>query len=307
MAAVPFNWLWVGSRLSSSQARRPSARLSSRSSNPSGNGQLLTLGDPRFNGLGSTELFNLRPIPLPESAKPVAVASSALHALVLLQSAPSPWRLEPSARSLPHWDGLSASSEARSLVLQPPSFLSTPASLEYEKALAIFKQCDGARQFQVQKIEIIDNPALESAFEAEIKKMGHKHRSSPSTFKSCGWKEEASPLREAVHRQFEERSRRFDFNSGRALPILPVLHGTSSTAAHGIAGGGFSALAKRDEGFYGRGIYFTTSARSSTKYSTEQNGNHIILLSYCLPGASLVSFCPISLHRQRLSRQGASS
>lgn len=44
------------------------------------------------------------------------------------------------------------------------------------------------------------------------------------------------------------------------VPIIPTIHGTNADVAFKICSTGFSALSTLDEGYYGKGIYFTSSA-----------------------------------------------
>jgi hypothetical protein len=49
-------------------------------------------------------------------------------------------------------------------------------------------------------------------------------------------------------------------------PVIPVLHGTDASVAWSIIGTGFSALSSLDAGFYGKGMYFSTSALYTLPY-----------------------------------------
>lgn len=248
------------------------------------------LGDGRFNGLGTTELFTLRALSLPEHSVPMAISAGPLHALLTLKEGSLPWRLNPSVEALPHWESLPGSAEARLIELQPPQFLTTPLVAEYEEAISLFRRCDSSDKFKVEKIFLVGNSNLESAFEAEIKKMAHKHKTAPQTFSRQDWKQDESPLRHSAHRRFLERCDRFHWNSGRAHPVLPVLHGTTTAAARAISAGGFSSLSKRDDGQYGRGIYVTTSASYSAQYAPAEPNktSKTLILSFALPGSSFI-------------------
>jgi len=60
--------------------------------------------------------------------------------------------------------------------------------------------------------------------------------------------------------------------------ILPLWHGTSATALSSICSNGFAALQKTDTGYFGKGLYFT----SSFDYAARVYGNTSQLIVLCL-------------------------
>ena len=69
-----------------------------------------------------------------------------------------------------------------------------------------------------------------------------------------------------VFTQLTDYAKRFKWNnpSKPHSIIVPMLHGTSTTIAWKIAQTGFANTSTRDLGFYGSGIYFTSSLRCET-------------------------------------------
>lgn len=65
--------------------------------------------------------------------------------------------------------------------------------------------------------------------------------------------------------------------------MIPVLHGTSVIAATGIIESGFSALSSVDAGFYGKGMYFSSSALYTTPYYASK-ADPAILICLAIPG-----------------------
>jgi hypothetical protein len=57
------------------------------------------------------------------------------------------------------------------------------------------------------------------------------------------------------------------YNRELTIPLIPVLHGTDYTTAEMISQTGFAALSSLDEGFFGKGIYFTTSMPYTLPYA----------------------------------------
>jgi len=58
----------------------------------------------------------------------------------------------------------------------------------------------------------------------------------------------------------------FNWNETIEVPIIPALHGTDESVAYSIITTSFVALAKGDAGYFGKGLYFTTSAEYALPY-----------------------------------------
>jgi len=60
---------------------------------------------------------------------------------------------------------------------------------------------------------------------------------------------------------------RHQFNDGEKAFVLPVVQGTSENAAFRIIKNGFGTVASLDDGYYGLGMYFTSSFKYSSRYA----------------------------------------
>jgi len=114
-----------------------------------------------------------------------------------------------------------------------------------------------------------------------------RFKSNPSLFLKQSWKSfEDIEMRQKVVDWYKKKLSEWDWNENLTLessPILPVVHGTDASIAWKIAEGGFAALSTLDDGYYGKGIYFSTSA----KYVIPYMGNKkrpTILICYVVPG-----------------------
>jgi len=65
--------------------------------------------------------------------------------------------------------------------------------------------------------------------------------------------------------------------------VLPVCHGTEETIAWKIASVGFANLSSTDAGFYGKGIYFSSSASYTVPYFSNTR-KPAILICFTIPG-----------------------
>jgi len=73
------------------------------------------------------------------------------------------------------------------------------------------------------------------------------------------------------------------WNSNIAVKIIPQVHGTNFKTACAICNTGFATLSLLDKGWYGKGIYFTSSAKYATPYFATKP-NPTILIAYVIPG-----------------------
>jgi len=93
--------------------------------------------------------------------------------------------------------------------------------------------------------------------------------SDPLVFAKRDWNAGAGMnLRQRVHASYENLIHGFDWNDSLAseAPILPVIHGTSGAIGWKIVKTGFASLASLDAGWYGAGMYFTSSVSYAAPY-----------------------------------------
>lgn len=124
---------------------------------------------------------------------------------------------------------------------------------------------------------------METAFNSEIQKLSQKWIHSSHLFKKEDWKESHTSKRQKVMDRFNQYCNQFDWNKKRDIKIIPVVHGTNESAVWGICNSGFSSLALLNEGFYGRGIYFTSHIPYAASYS-KQDTEYIFIISFIIPG-----------------------
>jgi len=108
---------------------------------------------------------------------------------------------------------------------------------------------------------------------------------SPDVFKTQRWKNAPDRvLKEFVYKKYNTYALHFPWNEGVPVQIIPAVHGTSESKAWKICTTGFAALQTLDSGFFGKGIYFTTSALYAIPYFAPHGKHAAIIISYILPG-----------------------
>lgn len=108
--------------------------------------------------------------------------------------------------------------------------------------------------------------------------------STPHLFKKDNWITDETRKKTIDH--FHRQVQSFDWNHGLKVencPVLSVAHGTSRSKANKIIVGGFASLSTLDSGFYGKGIYFSSSAIYTIPYCSNAK-DPCILICFLLPG-----------------------
>jgi len=96
-----------------------------------------------------------------------------------------------------------------------------------------------------------------------------RHANSPKIFKKDAWKQKNDGRTEHrlwVEEMYQQYVKSIQWNKDTALPIVPVVHGTDGPIAQKIIDAGLTALSTFDEGYYGKGIYFTSSCLYALPY-----------------------------------------
>jgi hypothetical protein len=110
-------------------------------------------------------------------------------------------------------------------------------------------------------------------------------KSNPGLFINKQWKQKSEDLRVWVHDQYLQKVSQFNWNETIEVPIIPALHGTDESVAYSIITTSFVALAKGDAGYYGKGLYFTTSAEYALPYFATKP-SPTVLICFLITGNS---------------------
>jgi len=164
--------------------------------------------------------------------------------------------------------------------------LLSPTSRRYGLALDLFRYVDGDGLIDaITAVHGVINPNVASNFRSHRKLLEKRLENDPTLFRKDNWKAgKSGDLREWVMLQFGEIAKRFSWNSVEDhVPVIPVVHGTDASVAWKILDTGFSALSSLDAGYYGRGIYFTSSTQYALPYYASKS-NPALLLCLAIPG-----------------------
>jgi len=153
--------------------------------------------------------------------------------------------------------------------------------------MEIFRKLDG-HKIRVDNIYAVYNPSLVTAMALTREKFENRVLSAAALFYAEKWKNDNVPRvimkrRQWVKDTFIRRVAEFSWNHDLAVPVIPTIHGTAAAVAWKICHGGFATLSSLDIGFFGAGIYFTTSAKYAIPYFATK-AQPAIIISYLVPG-----------------------
>jgi len=136
------------------------------------------------------------------------------------------------------------------------------------------------------KVYAIYNENLLSDYEHCMSKLYNKWRVNPQLFKKEDWNKDNLTWRSWVKDQLAKYISKFPWNKERMVPVVPMIHGTSDKAVWEICQTGFSTVSTVDDGWFGKGMYFTSFATYATKFYCKANdaGEKVLIISYVVPG-----------------------
>jgi hypothetical protein len=148
----------------------------------------------------------------------------------------------------------------------------------------LWEQMDGFR-IEIEEAFAVNTPHQLINFANKWNSSLTQVKNNPRLFINQKWKENGEELRLWVHEQYMNKVKQFAWNENLIIPIIPAIHGTDENVAYSIITTSFVALAKGDAGYYGKGLYFTTSAEYALPYFATKP-SPTVLICYLITGNS---------------------
>lgn len=153
----------------------------------------------------------------------------------------------------------------------------------YEKSSEEYRRVDSLLTTHFKKgplrvvaITAVYNPALSVSFVNQWKLMTTRRIEAPEQFFRCTFNKDEEKVQ--IMKYYQDNLLQFTpYNQKLCVPLLPALHGTDLLVAEKIAQTGFASLSSLDPGFFGRGIYFTTSLPYTLPYSCGKRKPSVII------------------------------
>eukprot|EP01127_Copromyxa_protea_P004429 TRINITY_DN14290_c0_g1_i1.p1 TRINITY_DN14290_c0_g1~~TRINITY_DN14290_c0_g1_i1.p1 ORF type:complete len:1255 (-),score=211.77 TRINITY_DN14290_c0_g1_i1:59-3427(-) len=145
------------------------------------------------------------------------------------------------------------------------------------------------------EIYAIYSPHLVNSFVNHRELLKTRMAGQGNVFNNKKWKlGKEAEAKGAIYSAFEKRLiSAYEWNAEEVVPILPAVHATSFEVANSICATGFVALSSLDEGWYGKGIYFSTFANYTLPYLVRYE-DPSMLISFLACGNTL----PVNQHHQ---------
>eukprot|EP01124_Arcella_intermedia_P026578 TRINITY_DN5023_c0_g1_i3.p1 TRINITY_DN5023_c0_g1~~TRINITY_DN5023_c0_g1_i3.p1 ORF type:complete len:378 (-),score=109.69 TRINITY_DN5023_c0_g1_i3:55-1080(-) len=167
-----------------------------------------------------------------------------------------------------------------------------PGSKDYNTFKSIFEGKLNGAEYKLASVKVVNNENIWNTFSGYYPIMINRIKSDPGTFDKKDWKsKDDSELREWYVGEYQSFCKQFEWNDGLELPIIPSVHGTSGAIARKICENGFVALSILDQGFYGKGIYFTCHALYAIPYIASKS-TPTLIISLIVPA----SIYPVTEH-----------
>lgn len=125
----------------------------------------------------------------------------------------------------------------------------------------------GGSEYKFKEIWAVYNPALLSAFALQRDLAVKRAEAEPLLFqKKTYLMQDDAEEKQWVFGKYQERVDSFAWNADSCCKIIPGIQGTAASVAWKLAELGFYDNSSLDVGFYGKGIYFTSSMRYAEPY-----------------------------------------
>jgi len=158
------------------------------------------------------------------------------------------------------------------------------------KEYKLFKHLKGIIEFEnlmIKNITLVSCRTLAQNMSNHRNIMKERLISSSAIFNSKNWKEKSNvSLRSKTLDHFERQILNFEWNFNLQLedcPILAVAHATCLKKATKILVTGFASISIIDKGYYGKGMYFSSSALYTIPYCLYAP-DPCIIICFLLPG-----------------------
>jgi len=181
----------------------------------------------------------------------------------------------------------------------------TQVTLIYKNGAAAEPSSPGFRELQdylrslhiplntIRQVYQVENQVLREAFANHQELIFQRHKTSNANsdyFKKTHWRSKPDvEVREDYVRRLNIQIANFHpegsgFNDGSRAFVVPMIQGTTVQASMKIAESGFATIATTDDGYYGKGIYFTSDLKYAQKYATKKKGVPAYIIACVLPG-----------------------
>eukprot|EP01114_Cavostelium_apophysatum_P019166 TRINITY_DN6095_c0_g1_i2.p1 TRINITY_DN6095_c0_g1~~TRINITY_DN6095_c0_g1_i2.p1 ORF type:complete len:616 (+),score=141.75 TRINITY_DN6095_c0_g1_i2:38-1885(+) len=151
-----------------------------------------------------------------------------------------------------------------------------------EKLTRLWQDHFGGRQFTILKAYAIDNGGLRQGFDEKIVRIHNQMEGDPDIYARQDWLDNLTKCK--IMEALSDRGHKFDHNKTISPPVIPMLQGLSNPdLCWDLCKYKFSELSTIEDGYYGKGMYFTSSAEYAVNLYSRLD-NRVLLISFVTPG-----------------------
>jgi len=156
-------------------------------------------------------------------------------------------------------------------------------SQNYKQLVILWSLLDGERLI-ISEAYAVYNPTQLNMFNSKYLNLVNQFSTNPKLFMSDNWKnKDPDGSRLFTKMNYDNWATTFEWNKDLMVSIVPVVHGTDFKDALSIISTGFVALSNFDPGYYGKGLYFSSSLFYTLPYLNIKK-TPAVLISFVLPG-----------------------
>jgi len=198
-----------------------------------------------------------------------------------------PWCFSTSMISHYQWqDHGGSNAPYKSILVKDGDIIIVPELMKMMNEM--MSNMNGFNSLNPTRVFALYNHHLLSAVQFWKKSLEEKFRSSGHIFKSEDWKGKPEfDERQIILEKLNSYISKFHWNKSSNVKVIPMIQGTSIETAWKIAQTGFTTVATLDSGWYGRGVYFTSSVDYAKFYSglaSKNNPTKCVILSMVVCG-----------------------
>ena len=139
-------------------------------------------------------------------------------------------------------------------------------------------------KYEIEKVVLVYNRALVVNFVNYYRIAFERLTNASNIFAKKTWSNGKDASNSSlIYSKYTSIASMYSWNDSTPVTILPVCHGTSSLVAEKICETGFATLSSVDQGWYGKGMYFTSYASYCIPYISCKK-DPCVIIAWVIPG-----------------------
>jgi len=148
----------------------------------------------------------------------------------------------------------------------------------------LWNECFHGNNLTPLEVYAVDNSGLRQTFDQKLVRIHEKMENEPDIYARTDWIEDHH--RSRIMENLSDQAHQYDHNTKISPPVIPMIMGVDDPdQVWRLCKHGFSNLTTIEQGYYGNGMYFSSSAEYATNLYTRLE-NRVVVVSWVTPGNS---------------------